>query len=605
VIGRRSAVASALVVMAATLLVATRPADAAVGDTYTWVATGAGNFSDAANWTRASDGQHGVPGPDDAAVIVEPPGTVTVDAFVTVSSLTVEDAVEDGAVDLDITGQPSRLNARSVSLSGDSRLTGGLVAHSLTLNGTLIDARDSHIVLDADTDPAEPTQLVLDGATGLQEQIGFVVAQGSGPLDLEVRGAQDSTFGSAGLVIPSGRPLEATLKSDEGGSFVGRILLTGSTTLHGDVPSGALVLGGSTGANNQSTLTWSTLHARLDGLLSLDDRYWSAALPDDLTVSGTLDLPPTARGGDVTLEAGADLAAKVFDSSTRRPSVLDLDGTFVADPAATLAFDQAASPCVGEESVLVRAAGGVRATPTTMTWLDAPAGIEAVAVPLRHQLVAVARRTSGSPDPSCAAGASSRVVDAMYRDLLGRTGDAGGVSYWAGQLDGGRPGVDVAAGLLATGEARAELVRATWDTWSCTGTAPSDDVVAAQAEQLRVGGKLADLRAEVLTSTVPDGGDPVDCLYHAVLGRTPDAGGRAYAESRLTQESLARLARRYMVTSEGRRVQFNRLYQKLLGRHATPDEIAAGTTAVRRGQPETSMTAQIVGSDEYATRAAT
>jgi hypothetical protein len=108
----------------------------------------------------------------------------------------------------------------------------------------------------------------------------------------------------------------------------------------------------------------------------------------------------------------------------------------------------------------------------------------------------------------------------------------------------------------------------------------------------------------VLASTVPDDGDPVVCLYHAVLGREPDSGGRAYAEGKLEQESLQKLARRYMVTSEGRRVQFNRLYQRLLGRDATSDEVTAGTAAVRHGHPETWVTARVAGSDEYATRAA-
>jgi hypothetical protein len=191
----------------------------------------------------------------------------------------------------------------------------------------------------------------------------------------------------------------------------------------------------------------------------------------------------------------------------------------------------------------------------------------------------------------------------MYRDLLGRVADTSGTAYWAGTLDAGTTPTALATRLLGTDAARTNLVRATWATWSCDGAPPSDDTVATAAEFLRIGGSLAVLRADVLASTVPDDGDPVACLYQAALGREPDAGGRAYAERRLERESLQRVARRYMTTSEGRRVQFNRLYQRLLGRVATPEEVATGTDEVRSGQTEGWLTAQVAGSDEYVTRA--
>jgi hypothetical protein len=278
-----------------------------------------------------------------------------------------------------------------------------------------------------------------------------------------------------------------------------------------------------------------------------------------------------------------------------------LSGSFVVDPGATMKLAADGERCVGDEDPLIRAAGGITGAPTSLTSFSSlQHGVTPEAVVLAHDLVAVWRRAS---DEGCAGGNGS-VTRAMYRDLLGRPADAAGARYWVAQLDGGTARATVASRLQATDEARANLVRQTWATWSCDGLLPSDDEVAAGVAHLRSGGALADLRAAVLTSTVPDGGDPVDCLYHAVLGRVPDAGGRAYAESRLTQESLARLARRYMVTSEGRRVQFNRLYQKLLGRDATADEITAGTTMVRRGIPESAVMAQVAGSDEFATRAA-
>jgi hypothetical protein len=103
---------------------------------------------------------------------------------------------------------------------------------------------------------------------------------------------------------------------------------------------------------------------------------------------------------------------------------------------------------------------------------------------------------------------------------------------------------------------------------------------------------------------VPSGGDLVECLYAAVLGRAPDAGGRAYVEGRLAAgESVHKLARKLMVTSEGRRVQFGRIYDRLLGRAPTADEIAAGVAEIGDRRTEPWIAAQIAGSAEYVERA--
>jgi hypothetical protein len=307
----------------------------------------------------------------------------------------------------------------------------------------------------------------------------------------------------------------------------------------------------------------------------------------------------TATGGDLHVTAGGALAFPTFDRPSGSPARMTLTGVFDAQPGAGI-WDQdgATDACVGDEDLLVRAAGGVTAFGVGL--FNEPAQLDADLVRMRTQLAAVVRSTDTT---GCGTGSSMRLVRSLYRDLLGRVADTGGASYWAGVLDGGTPTTSVAVRLLSTIQAQDNLVRQTWSVWACDGVPPTDEEVADGVAFLASGGTLADLRGQVLTSTVPDDGDPVDCLYDAVLGREPDAGGRAYAESQLAHESLARLARQYMVTSEGRRVQFNRLYQRLLGRDATADEVTAGTTEVRHGRPETWVTALISGSAEYAARA--
>ncbi len=216
----------------------------------------------------------------------------------------------------------------------------------------------------------------------------------------------------------------------------------------------------------------------------------------------------------------------------------------------------------------------------------------------------MARRVDGAPvDDSCAAGASEALARAMYRDLVGRVGDEGGVGYWSGQLESGTSGGSVASSLMATAEARTELVRDTYDVWSCVEEPPTADEVAEGAAFSKAGGSIAVLRSEVVAATVPDDGDPVDCLYGAVLGRAPDPGGRAYVEDQLDAgRSVERMAQKMVATTEGRRVRFNRIYRHLLGRNAAAEEVAAGVAAIRGGPSEQALFAAIAGSEEYSDR---
>ena len=134
------------------------------------------------------------------------------------------------------------------------------------------------------------------------------------------------------------------------------------------------------------------------------------------------------------------------------------------------------------------------------------------------------------------------------------------------------------------------------------GEPPSDLAVAMGVEYLRGGGSLPALRADIVASTIPSDGDPVVCLYRAALGRDPDPGGRAYVEGRLESESVQKVSRRLVMSSEGRRVRFDRLYQHLLARAAQPVEVADAVAAIQAGRTEPWVTAQIAGSDEYVER---
>ena len=112
-------------------------------------------------------------------------------------------------------------------------------------------------------------------------------------------------------------------------------------------------------------------------------------------------------------------------------------------------------------------------------------------------------------------------------------------------------------------------------------------------EYLRGGGSLPALRADIVAGTIPSDGDPVVCLYRAALGRDPDPGGRAYVEGRLESESVQKVSRRLVMSSEGRRVRFDRRYQHLLARDAQPVEVADAVAAIQSGRTEQWVTAEI------------
>lgn len=119
------------------------------------------------------------------------------------------------------------------------------------------------------------------------------------------------------------------------------------------------------------------------------------------------------------------------------------------------------------------------------------------------------------------------VVDQLYQDTLGRHGDPSGTAHWVEQIQGGRRSVaQVAAAFYASDE---------YFRGAGGGT---------------TGGWVTD-------------------LYGKLLGRAPDAAGKAYWVSQTAQHGRTSVALRLYQSPESRRARVTRLYEDLLGR--TPD----------------------------------
>ena len=504
----------------------------------------------------------------------------------------MDGVAEDGDYDLTVTGTPAAsLTATSVTLRGDSSIAGDLVADALTVSGNLDVDGDIALLHGGVADAEHPGQLVLDGVTSPD-----LIGVDNGPVRVDVVGARPSEV--LALVV---RDATIDLSDEAGATYAGRVFSTGDLTVLGDVPAETVLSNGFFG-DDPGEVVWDEPEATLDGLFAIE-KDQPVSLPDHLTINGLLGNEGPASGGSVVLGPGGGLRFTDAGEGSERQPNLALSGTFTSDESAEVSVEATGTPCVGDEDSLIRAAGGVAAGSdeigldnNDLTWLD----IEAVT--LENELVGVYRRTSGEVDDACFPGGPERVARAMFRDLLGRRADTGGAEYWARKLDGGMPGSTVASRAPRHGRSPRHLIGSTWAEWACDGEPPSDLAVAMGVEYLRGGGSLPALRADIVAGTIPSDGDPVVCLYRAALGRDPDPGGRAYVEGRLESESVQKVSRRLVTSSEGRRVRFDRLYQHLLARDAQPVEVADAVAAIQSGRTEQWVTAQIAGSDEYLER---
>lgn len=140
-------------------------------------------------------------------------------------------------------------------------------------------------------------------------------------------------------------------------------------------------------------------------------------------------------------------------------------------------------------------------------------------------------------------------VDQLYQNVLGRSAEAGGESYWTAQLQAGASRGQVLMGFAESYENISGNVDTTGD--GCYGEAyrlyaaalartPDSAGLSYWTGMLRAGSTPVQVAQGFLNS--PEwksnygsltGSDYVDALYKNVLGRAPDASGQAYWTAQL------------------------------------------------------------------------
>lgn len=220
----------------------------------------------------------------------------------------------------------------------------------------------------------------------------------------------------------------------------------------------------------------------------------------------------------------------------------------------------------------------------------------------------VAGSVATAPTAGAATPENTRYIRSLYSDLLDRTtttGDDAGVAFWADRLEQQPRNLTVRQLQKAGSEYYGNIVDISYalflnrtaepagrqfyvDRWS-NRTLTLEAVVVALGQSReyyeRVGG----------TDTAF-----VDAIYFDVLGREPDAGGRAFALDYVARRGRGQYVALIVRSTEKRRQVVNDAFGTFLGRAPSAGERQQFVDAlVPKGLRREDFDAQLVSSNEY------
>lgn len=200
--------------------------------------------------------------------------------------------------------------------------------------------------------------------------------------------------------------------------------------------------------------------------------------------------------------------------------------------------------------------------------------------------------------------AQSVEADQLYRSVVGRPADRGGLVFWGGRLDAGIAPAEVARALAHTPEVIAAKVASIYQ--AVLGRAPDSGGLAFWTAAVQRGTSLETTRLLMALSpeaTARAGGSVgtvVDNLYLGLLERPSDPAGRAYWVDRLTHGAAAsEVAMAFLQSSELATRVVDRDYQAALFRPADPAGLAFWSASYSAGATdELALLATLAGSPE-------
>jgi YD repeat-containing protein len=203
------------------------------------------------------------------------------------------------------------------------------------------------------------------------------------------------------------------------------------------------------------------------------------------------------------------------------------------------------------------------------------------------------------------------LVGQMYRDLLQRPVDPGGLSAWSAQLDGGVLRPQVVLGIEASLEYRTLQVQGLYDTLLHRSADPLG--LNGWVQFMAGGGTVEQMKAFFISSPeyfqTRSGGTNAGflaALYHDVLGRPVDPAGAGWG-SLLTlpvNPFLVRFLRTEVASGvlnspEAQSDLVKGYYLRFLRRPAEPTGLNGWVGALQAGMPDQQIIAGFIGSAEY------
>jgi hypothetical protein len=199
-------------------------------------------------------------------------------------------------------------------------------------------------------------------------------------------------------------------------------------------------------------------------------------------------------------------------------------------------------------------------------------------------------------------------VTQVYRDLLKRPPEPGGLAFWTGLLDQGALNrVQVVQGITASQEYHTLVVTQLYN--HLLRRAPDPFGLNTFVGLLDAGGTTEQVGALIAGS--PEyvhlhafgAPDFLQALYEDVLGRVDDPSGRATFGALLASgTSPAQVAALLYASTEYRQILVQRDYLRYLGRVADAGGFDAFVGALQSGATDEQVLAEIVGSEEYFAR---
>ena len=191
----------------------------------------------------------------------------------------------------------------------------------------------------------------------------------------------------------------------------------------------------------------------------------------------------------------------------------------------------------------------------------------------------------------------------VFADVFGRAPDDAGLAYWADRLAHSDEHSVVTA-LLNSPEGRRTLVARTYQ--QLLHRSPTSGELAIWMPRVGTQAGLDALRVALVGSTeawtqagrTPDGF--LDLVYPRVLGRAPDAGGRAFFDAQLAGGApRSTVGASILGSTEADRHTVIVTYQRLLGRAPSRVDLTSWVAALRSGTPEQALVATLLSSSEY------